>query len=30
MFLKVLYAKENRKFEIHMELEWFPHENEEV
>jgi len=30
MFLKVLYAKENRKFEIHMKLEWFPHENDDV
>jgi len=29
IFMKVLYAKENRKFEIHMELEWVPHENEE-
>jgi len=30
MFMKVLYAKENRKFEIHMELEWLPHENEKL
>jgi PadR family transcriptional regulator PadR len=26
VFIKLLYAKENHKFEIHMELEWLPHE----
>jgi len=25
VFMKLLYAKENHKFEIHMELEWLPH-----
>src|SRR6267378_1318455 len=25
--LKFLYAKEDRKFEVHMELEWLPHRN---
>lgn len=29
VFIKLLYAKENRKLEIHMELEWLPHQNEE-
>jgi PadR family transcriptional regulator PadR len=29
VFIKLLYAKENRKLEIHMELEWLPHEDEE-
>jgi PadR family transcriptional regulator PadR len=24
IFIKLLYAKEDRKFEIHMELEWMP------
>ena len=24
IFLKMLYAKENHKYEIHMELEWMP------
>jgi len=24
VFMKLLYAKENHKFEIHMELEWLP------
>jgi PadR family transcriptional regulator PadR len=28
IFMKVLYAKENHKLEIHMELEWLPHDNE--
>jgi PadR family transcriptional regulator PadR len=26
--LKLLYARENHKYEIHMELEWLPSENE--
>jgi len=25
VFMKLLYAKEDHKFEIHMELEWLPH-----
>jgi len=28
LMLKVLYAKENHKHEIHLELEWLPHESE--
>jgi len=28
VMLKVLYAKENHKYEIHLELEWLPHESE--
>jgi len=27
VFLKLLYAKENHKHEIHLELEWLPHES---
>ena len=27
IFVKLLYAKENHKYEIHMELEWLPSEN---
>ena len=27
IFMKLLYAKENHKLEIHMELEWLPHED---
>ncbi|HWY28377.1 MAG TPA: hypothetical protein VNW25_03860, partial [Candidatus Sulfotelmatobacter sp.] len=28
--LKFLYAKENHKFEIHMELEWLPTQKQVV
>ncbi len=27
ILMKMLYAKENSKYEIHMELEWLPHTN---
>jgi PadR family transcriptional regulator PadR len=27
LFMKLLYAKENHKYEIHMELEWMPPES---
>ena len=29
IFMKMLYAKENSKYEIHLELEWLPHKNDE-
>lgn len=29
VFLKLLYARENHKYEIHLELEWLPSEVEE-
>lgn len=28
IFIKLLYAKENSKHEIHLELEWLPHRSE--
>jgi len=28
LFLRFMYAKENHKLEIHMEIEWVPHEPE--
>jgi len=30
VFVKLLYAKENHKYEIHMELEWMPYDNKSV